>query len=156
MTTKTLLAKAIHGSFTLERVYDASPARVFKAFADPEAKARWFIGPGGWDILERRLDFRPGGEEVVHGRLPGGVESRFVARYHEIVPEQRLVYVYDMHVNGGHMSVSLSTLELEARGNQTVLRYTENIVFVDGEDGTASRRHGTEVLFEQIAANMPD
>ena len=35
-----------HAVFTIERVYDAAPARVFAAFASPEAKARWFAGPG--------------------------------------------------------------------------------------------------------------
>ena len=36
---------ATHGTFTLERVYEASPARVFKAWADPAIKARWFVRP---------------------------------------------------------------------------------------------------------------
>ena len=32
---------AVHADFTIERRYDASPARVFAAFADPVAKRRW-------------------------------------------------------------------------------------------------------------------
>jgi uncharacterized protein YndB with AHSA1/START domain len=31
-----------HDTFVIERTYPASPARVFNAWADPEAKARWF------------------------------------------------------------------------------------------------------------------
>jgi uncharacterized protein YndB with AHSA1/START domain len=85
------VTKAIHGSFTIDRVYDASPARVFKAFADPKSKARWFVGPAGWKEVKRELDFRPGGQEVLHGKFPNGSETRFVARYHEIVPNERLV-----------------------------------------------------------------
>src|SRR5262245_16020637 len=140
------MTKAIHGSFSLERVYEASPARVFKAFADPKSKARWFVGPNGWQEIERRLDFRVGGEEVVHGRFPDGAESKFVARYHEIVPNARVVYVYDMHANGGFMSVSLATLEFTLRDGKTALRITEQAVFIDGEDGNASRREGTAYL----------
>ena len=34
-----------HGSFTIEREYAHPPARVIAAWADPEAKARWFAGP---------------------------------------------------------------------------------------------------------------
>jgi DNA-binding transcriptional ArsR family regulator len=89
--TEKAMTKAIHGSFTIDRIYDASPARVFKAFADPKSKARWFVGEGGWQEIKRELDFRPGGQEVVHGKFPNGSESRFVARYHEIVPNERLV-----------------------------------------------------------------
>ena len=148
--------KAIHGSFTINRVFDASPARVFKAFADPKSKARWFVGPDGWKELRREFDFRPGGQEIVHGRFPNGMESKFVARYHEIVPNERLVYVYDMHAGGGFMSVSLATIELTAQGNKTALRFTEQGVFIDGQDGNDSRREGSAYLLDQIAANLPD
>ncbi len=37
-----------HASFVIERNYDASPARVFSAWANPTAKARWFVGPAEW------------------------------------------------------------------------------------------------------------
>jgi len=150
------MPKAIHGSFSLDRVYEASPARVFKAFADPESKARWFSAEDGWQELRREMDFRPGGQEVLHGRFPSGRESLFVARYHEIVPDERLVYVYDMHVNGGFMSVSLATIELTPQDGKTALRITEQAVFVDGQDGNESRRQGTAYLLERIAANLPD
>jgi uncharacterized protein YndB with AHSA1/START domain len=150
------MTKAIHGSFTIERVYDASPARVFKAFADPASKARWFVGPPGWQEIRREMDLRPGGQEIAHGKFPSGIETKFVARYHEIVPNQRLVYVYDMHVGGVHMSVSLATIELTPQGAKTALRITEQAVFIDGKDGNESRREGTKQLLEQVAANLPD
>lgn len=150
------MTNAIHGTFTIERIYDASPARLFKAFADPASKARWFVGPDGWQEVERRLDFRPGGEEVAHGRFPNGVETRFVARYHEIVPDERMVYAYDMHAGGVFLSVSLATIELTPRGDRTALRITEQGVFINGEDGNAERRRGTEYLLERVAANLPD
>jgi uncharacterized protein YndB with AHSA1/START domain len=31
-----------HATFTLQRIYDAPLAKVFKAFADPAIKRRWF------------------------------------------------------------------------------------------------------------------
>lgn len=150
------MTKAIHGSFSLDRVYDASPARVFKAFADPASKARWFVGPDGWQEVEREMDFRPGGREIAHGRFPDGNETRFVAHYHEIVPDERIVYAYDMHAHGVFLSVSLATIELTPQGSKTLLRITEQGVFIDGEDGNAQRREGTEYLLEQVAAHLPD
>jgi uncharacterized protein YndB with AHSA1/START domain len=36
-----------HATFVVERSYDAAPARVFAAWADPAAKARWFASPEG-------------------------------------------------------------------------------------------------------------
>lgn len=40
-----------HGTFTIERDYDASPARVFAAFANQATKRRWFAegkAPTSW------------------------------------------------------------------------------------------------------------
>ena len=51
-----------HSSFTIERSYPAAPARVFKAWASAEAKARWFSGPSDWQVLKREMDFRVGGQ----------------------------------------------------------------------------------------------
>jgi uncharacterized protein YndB with AHSA1/START domain len=150
------MTKAIHGSFTVERAYDAPPARVFKAFADPVSKARWFVGPDGWEEVEREQDFRPGGREIAHGRFPSGTETRFVARYHEIVANERIVYVYDMYAGGIFLSVSLATLEFIGQAGKTTLRITEQGVFFDDESGNAQRRQGTELLLEQVAASLQD
>jgi uncharacterized protein YndB with AHSA1/START domain len=47
----------MHATFVVERNYDAAPARVFAAFADPAAKARWFVGPDEWRTTEFEMDF---------------------------------------------------------------------------------------------------
>jgi uncharacterized protein YndB with AHSA1/START domain len=39
-----------HATFVVERSYDAAPARVFAAWADPAAKDRWFASPEGAGI----------------------------------------------------------------------------------------------------------
>ena len=57
-----------HGSFTITRQWKASPARVFKAFAKEDAKAKWFAGPPGWQQHEKSFDFREGGRETLSGR----------------------------------------------------------------------------------------
>jgi len=145
-----------HGQFTITRDYASAPARVFAAWADPELKARWFIGPGDWTVVERRLDLRVGGEELLHGRFPAsGLETRFVARYHLVEPDARLVYAYDMTVRGRQHSVSLATVEFLARGTGTTMRFTEQVVFVDGtpsSEGTPSRERGTDAHFARLAA----
>jgi len=41
MTTRSI----VHASFTITRVYNATPARVFQAFADEKAKDKWFPVP---------------------------------------------------------------------------------------------------------------
>lgn len=141
---------AAHGSFTLERVYDATPARVFKAWADPAIKARWFGGIEGWQMLERSIDFRIGGKERLSGRKGSGVVSTFDAVYHDIVPDQRIIYCYDMHLDDRHISVSLATVTLKPEGAGTRLTMTEQGVFLDDYDDGGSREHGTRILLERL------
>jgi uncharacterized protein YndB with AHSA1/START domain len=148
----------VHGSFTIHRTYDAPIARVFAAWSDLELKARWFIGPPDeWKLVRRELDFRVGGSELLHGEFLGGRATIFSARYHAIEPDERLIYAYDMHVGGRHLSVSLATVELAATaGGGTRMTFTEQAAFLDGEDGTRSREGGTAAHLERLALVLGD
>ena len=145
---------AAHGTFTLERVYDAAPARVFKAWSDPAIKARWFVGTSDWQLLERSIDFRVGGKERLSGRKGSGIVSTFDAVYHDIVPDQRIIYCYDMHLDGRHISVSLATVSLRPESAGTHLTMTEQGVFLDGYDDGGSRERGTRILLEQLGGEL--
>jgi uncharacterized protein YndB with AHSA1/START domain len=142
-----------HATFVIERTYDASPSRVFAAWADPEAKARWF-GPPDDSAGEFELDFRVGGRELNRGKAPGGNDYTYEATYQDIVPDERIVYAYEMHMNGTRISVSLSTVELKADGDGTRLVYTEQGAFLDGHDTPAQREGGTGGLFEALGAEL--
>jgi uncharacterized protein YndB with AHSA1/START domain len=136
-----------HATFTIERDYDAAPARVFAAFADPAAKARWW-GPSA--DVERALDFAVGGHErfVVGG--PGGATYTYDARYEQIVPDTRIVYAYTLDRDDTRMSVSVATVEFEPAGAGTRLILTEQGVFLDGADTPAEREHGTREMIEKL------
>ncbi|WP_232459707.1 SRPBCC family protein [Burkholderia ubonensis] len=141
-----------HGTFTLNRVWAARPDRVFAAWSDPDLKAQWFTGPAErWTLLRRSMDFRVGGAEVLEGRFDeSGMVTLFESRYHVIEPARRLVYSYDLHHSGRFHSVTLSSLELEPQGDGTRVSYTEQIVFLDGKDGTADRRQGSAIMYDAI------
>jgi len=145
---------ATHGAFAIKRSYDAAPARVFRAWADPAAKARWFVGPTGWQLLERAIDFKVGGKERLSGRHGAGTVSTFDGYYHDIVADQRIVYSYDMHLDQRHISVSLATVELRAEGSGTRLVFTEQAVFLDGYDDAGGRERGTRVLLDQLGGAL--
>ncbi len=129
-----------HATFVIERTYDALPARVFRAWADPAAKARWFGPPSG---EERGLDFRVGGREHFKAAAPSGDVYVYDAVYQDIVQDQRIVYSYDMHLNEDRISVSVTTVEFAAAGEGTRLTFTEQGVFLDGHDTPAQREQGT-------------
>jgi uncharacterized protein YndB with AHSA1/START domain len=139
-----------HATFAIERTYDASPARVFAAWAQPESKARWFLEADA----EFELDFRVGGREFSRGALPDGSVYTFEGRYQDIVPDERIVYAYDMHLDDRRISVSLATVELKPDGERTRLVFTEQGAFLDGLDTPELREQGTGSLLEALAEEL--
>jgi len=145
----------VHGTFNIERTYDAPRARVYAAFATLEGKAAWFEGGGGYTLVERIFDFREGGHERASGRWESGVVSTFDATYFDIVPEERIVYAYEMHLDDRKISVSLATLEFkEAPGGGTRLLLSETGAFLDGYDDAGSREHGTNFLMDRMGESL--
>ena len=147
----------VHGAFHIERTYAATVEQVFKALSDEAAKNAWFYGPQGWRPIERFMDFRVGGRERAKGRFEGGVTTTFDAIYHDIVPGERIVYTYEMHLDERKISVSLATLEIEPAGaGRTKLKVCEQGAFLDGYDDAGSREHGTGILLDQLGASLSE
>jgi uncharacterized protein YndB with AHSA1/START domain len=138
-----------HATFVIERTYDATPARVFAAWADPAAKARWF-GPGSAAAEGYALDFAVGGRERLEVPTPDGAVYRYDARYQEIVQDRRIVYAYTMDRDDTRISVSVATVEVESAGAGTRLTFTEQAAYLDGADTPAAREHGTRELLEKL------
>jgi len=143
----------VHASFTVERTYAAAPARVFAAWADKEAKARWFGSDRSAELL-REMDFRVGGRERVNGTWHHDVVTRFEAHYFDILPNERIVYAYDMYIGDQHISVSLATVEFRPSGAGTRLVVTEQGTFLDGYDDAGQREHGTAWLLDQLGETL--
>lgn len=154
---ETGVRSVVHATFHLERTYDAPVARVWTAFTDESAKRKWFGGtPGRWELLERRMDVRAGGKERLKGRWEGGVVSTFDAIYHDVIPNERLVYSYEMRLDEMKISVSLATIQLKAAGGGTTLMVTEQGAFLDGYDDAGAREHGTGLLLDALGASLKD
>jgi len=149
------VSPAVRGAFALERVFKATPAQVFKAFTDERAKSRWFAG-GGDDptLTERSMDVRPGGREVAVGKWKSGMTTRFDAAYFDVVPDRRLVYAYEMHIDARKISVSLACVEIEPHPVGVKLKVAEQAVFLDGYDDNGSRERGTNMLMDKLVASL--
>jgi uncharacterized protein YndB with AHSA1/START domain len=165
--TGTGTRSVAHGSFSLERTYHAPVDRVWRALTDQAAKQKWFAGPPGqWELLERTMDVRPGGRERLKGRWKGGVVSTFDAIYQDVIPHERLVYTYEMHLDDKKISVSLATLQLrvgQLREGQlregdrwTTLLITEQGAFLEGFVDAGTREHGTGHLLDALGASLAD
>lgn len=145
---------AAHASFTIERDLPHPPAAVWNAFADPQAKAKWF-GGGEWERIENVSDFQVGGSDVDEARHPNGFTSRFVSHYTDIVDGERIVYTYDMWIDGSHISTSVACITFEPlpRG-ATHLTVTEHGVYLDGFDDGSMRERGTRDLLDALERSL--
>ena len=133
---------ALHNTFTITRVYDAPPSRVFAAFADPKAKAKWFSPPPDWVDVKQSVEFRVGGREHSSARDSSGVKHVFDSIYYDIVPDARIVYAYDMHLNEQRISVSLGDV-VSIYGS--VIRVGRSSMAVKLETIVARRLDPTEI-----------
>lgn len=143
-----------HTTFAIERTYDVPPSRVFAAFADPAVKRRWFSGPPEWGQNEGTMDFRVGGRETSRGGPPEGPIHAFSALYYDIVPDQRIIFGYDMHLDDTRISVSLATVEITPAGKGSRLTFTEQGAFLDGFDDPGGRERGTMELLDALGAEL--
>ena len=90
----------------IERVFNASRDRVWRAFTDPALIAKWW-GRGNKLVVER-LELARGGHWrfVEHG--PDGVHG-FEGRFREVTPQDRLVWTFEWDGMPGHVAVDTAT-----------------------------------------------
>jgi uncharacterized protein YndB with AHSA1/START domain len=147
----------IHDMFEIERTYPASPSRVFAAFASKEAKEAWAdtgdLSEPGAGAGDTEFDFRVGGHERF-GFGYQGISYRYDACYYDIVPDQRIIYSYEMYADDARISVSVATIKFAATAGGTALTWTEQGAYLDGFDGAEAselRQGGTEEMLEGLA-----
>ncbi|MCG5213405.1 SRPBCC family protein [Streptosporangium sp. KLBMP 9127] len=139
-----------HATFALERLYPATAARVFAAWANPKAKARWFSTPDA----DHELDFRVGGREVNRSHLDSGLSMTFESLYRDIVQDERIVYTSMLHVGDDLATASLTTVAFCPADGGTQLVLTEQGAFLDGREEPSWRKHGTGDWLDALGVEL--
>lgn len=138
-----------HATFTLERTYPVDTDRVFAAWSEPAAKARWFAGPDA----RHQLDFTVGGREVTRAQHEGA-DMVFDTTYRDIVPNERIVYTSTLASDGHLSTVSLTTVELRAVDGGTTLTLTEQGTYLDGLEQPSWREAGTGQQLDSLGREV--
>jgi uncharacterized protein YndB with AHSA1/START domain len=80
------------GTVKLHRVFTSKPDRVYKAFIDPDAMAKW-LPPNGFTGKVHEMDARVGGSyKMSFTNFSNGQSHSFGGKFVEMVPNERLVY----------------------------------------------------------------
>lgn len=154
-------AQPVHDTFRITRTYAADRSAVFAVFADDRLRRKWVRLPGTGATYDH--DFRVGGGEDAHSTfaLPGAPAEtlRNRSRYLDIVPDSRIVFVYEAFVDGVTRWISLVTVTFaDASDGGTTMDWTEQAAFlVRTGDGSADLPHlrtGTALRLNGIPAAL--
>lgn len=136
--------RAEERSVTVSRVIEASPARVYDAFVDPNELAAW-LPPEGFSAEVHEFDASEGG--TFRATFTGETEEfadyghSFGGTYQELVPGERIVYTESFETDepsmAGEMTVT-ATFEDVPDGTELTVRQTgipEGIPPEDANEG---------------------
>jgi uncharacterized protein YndB with AHSA1/START domain len=153
--------QVLHGSFTLPLDLAAPPDRVFAAFSEPSLRTRWFRVPSEPGASHYELDFRVGGHEIAEGAFaPSGVREQvgYRSRFLDIVPDERIVFSYEVILDGRRRWVSLVTVELAPDGGGTHISRTEQYALLartgDGQQDVAHLKGSIRLQLNGLAYVM--
>jgi uncharacterized protein YndB with AHSA1/START domain len=142
-----------HTDFVIEREFAVTPEAVFQAWADPLAKRLW-SDCHTEHTTDYRLDFRLHGHETHRVVYPDGRVQQIEKVYFDIDPNRRLVFTYDIRLDGRPLSVSLVTVEFSASARGTHMVYTEQLAYLDGHEDRAERLRGTEEGLDRLGLSL--
>ena len=122
----------------ITRVFDAPRELVYRTYTDPTMVPKWW-GPRGVTTVVEKMDVRFGGTWRYIHQAPG-VEYSFKGVYHEVIPNERLVYTFEFEPLPGH--ILLETITFEDQDGKTLL--TDKSVFQTVADRDGMVQSGME------------
>jgi len=136
----------------MERVYDASPERVFNAFIDSDLVSKWW-GPRGTTTIIDKNEVRPGGAWRFVVRSQSGKEEAFNGKYVEIKPHASITHTFNYEPIGpGHELKETATFQPVENGKTkvTTTSFYDRIEELDGMVGSGMEKGAVET-FERLA-----
>ncbi len=143
-----------HDTIVLERLYAASPARVFEAFENPEARTRWGTPSSNTGLVYDETDFRVGGTDISRCGPKKNLIYHVETRYWDIVPNTRIVTSEVVSEGANRLSFSLITIGIEAAEGGTKLTLTDQIAAFGGKSMIEGSRAGFNAALDNLHAEF--
>lgn len=142
-----------HASFTIKRTYEAPASRVFAAWSDPVARARWGV-PKGDGIEYLQTEFRVGGRDISKCGPAGDLSYYVEETYHDIVPDRRIVFAETIDHEGERLAVTLMSIEFGDAGVRTRLVLTAHVVGLDSSDMIEGSQSGWNEVLDNLTEEL--
>src|SRR6476660_2033579 len=145
------------GTVKLHRVFTAKPERVYKAFIDPDAMAKW-LPPNGFTGKVHRMDAKVGGGYTMSfTNFGSGKSHSFGGEYHELVPHERIRYTnrFDDSNLPGQMQTTVTLKKVSVGTELSIVQ--EGITDVIPTDGCyLGWQESLALLAKLVEAEIPD
>ncbi len=108
----------------LHRVLRAKPERIYRAFLDPDAMAKW-LPPNGFTGKVHHLDARVGGTyKMSFTNFTSGKSHSFGGEYLELVPNERIRHTdrFDDPNLPGEMQVTVTMKQVSVGTDVTIVQ----------------------------------
>ena len=150
-TTTATKSSIARDTIVLERTYRAASDRVFRAWEDVEARKRWSKPWPEMDLVYDRHDFRVGGTDIYRCGLNGVFNWTAEIQYLDIVRDKRLIFSERMAEDDKPQSAALITVELFAKGGETLQIVSIHALTLDGSDMLDGYSDGWTTALDNLA-----
>ncbi|MBI5309953.1 MAG: SRPBCC family protein [Actinobacteria bacterium] len=138
------------------KTFDAPPARVFRAYVDPEQIPKWW-GPAYLTTTIDALEPHHGGRWHFVQTDPDGNVHGFRGVFHDVIDDERITWTFEYEGAPGHISLESISFEPTADGGT---RVSTHAVFqtVEARDAmmTAGAESGMREGYERLEALLSD
>lgn len=151
MTTTVTATPGSH-ELSYERVLQATPDLVYRAFTEAELVRRWW--GGRYEVVVDTLEARPGGIWRYLSKDEDGTDFGFHGVFHDLVPGERIVQTFEFEGLPGQVCVQ--TLELTEQGGRTTLTSVTRFDTKEQRDGMADSdmADGARESYEALTAHL--
>lgn len=143
--------RVLHDTIVMERIYRASPARVFAAWKSVEARQRWSKPSPDVEFVYEQHDFRVGGLDIARCGSPGDLRYCAEVRYMEIVPDARIVFSERVTEADLPRAAALIDVSMEPRGAETRMMLTMHVAAFDTPEMLQGYRDGWTPSLDNLA-----
>lgn len=141
----------------LHRVLRAKPERIYRAFLDPDAMAKW-LPPNGFTGKVHHLDARVGGTyKMSFTNFTSGKSHSFGGAYLELVPNERIRHTdrFDDPNLSGEMQVAVTLKQVSVGTDVTIVQDGVPDV-IPAEACYVGWQESLTLLAKLVEAEIPD
>jgi uncharacterized protein YndB with AHSA1/START domain len=118
---RTAVERTSDRELVVTRVFDAAPAMIFRAWAEPELFRRWWVPKdAGMTLVSCEMDVRTGGKYRLEFAFGGSDTMAFYGKYLDVVPGERIVWTNEEEAEG-----AVTTVTFADQDGKTLLTFHE-------------------------------